>query len=150
MLATNCVNGYCPPSMTVLKAHFDGKVIIPDTPVELPMNCSLEVQVRALEDKEADSNQLEAEFGRLAKQWKEETAGYALNLRRYAHPAYQAILSLGNRVVPLILKEVQARPDRWFEALRVLTKENPAEQAESFEAATKAWLDWGRRLKLIT
>ena len=32
--------------MTVLKAHFDGKVLVPDEPVDLPMNCSLEVQVK--------------------------------------------------------------------------------------------------------
>lgn len=31
--------------MTVLKAHFDGKVLIPDEPVNLPMDCALEVHV---------------------------------------------------------------------------------------------------------
>ncbi|MSU20521.1 MAG: hypothetical protein EXS30_03920 [Pedosphaera sp.] len=35
--------------MTVLKAHFDGKVLIPDEPVNLPINCALEVQVKLLE-----------------------------------------------------------------------------------------------------
>jgi hypothetical protein len=32
--------------MTVLKAHFDGKVLVPDEPVSLPVNCALEVHVR--------------------------------------------------------------------------------------------------------
>jgi len=32
--------------MTVLKAHFDGKVLIPDEPVNLPVNCALEVSVQ--------------------------------------------------------------------------------------------------------
>src|SRR2546425_2136124 len=32
--------------MTVLKALFDGKVFIPDEPVELPVGCALEVHVR--------------------------------------------------------------------------------------------------------
>jgi hypothetical protein len=32
--------------MTVLKAHFDGKVLIPDEPVELPVGCALEVHVQ--------------------------------------------------------------------------------------------------------
>ena len=32
--------------MTVLKAHFDGKVLVPDEPVDLPLNCPLEVQVK--------------------------------------------------------------------------------------------------------
>ena len=28
-----------------LRAHFDGKVLVPDEPVDLPVNCALEVQV---------------------------------------------------------------------------------------------------------
>ena len=32
--------------MTVLKAHFDGKVLVPDEPVNLPVNCALEVHVQ--------------------------------------------------------------------------------------------------------
>jgi hypothetical protein len=36
--------------MTVLKAHFDGKVLIPDEPVDLPVNCALEVRVQPAAD----------------------------------------------------------------------------------------------------
>lgn len=32
--------------MTKLKAHFDGKVLIPDEPVDLPVDCELEVQIQ--------------------------------------------------------------------------------------------------------
>lgn len=32
--------------MTTLTAHFDGKVLIPDEPVNLPTDCALEVHVR--------------------------------------------------------------------------------------------------------
>ena len=39
--------------MTVLKAHFDGKVLVPDEPVDLPVNCALEVQVKMVEPKES-------------------------------------------------------------------------------------------------
>ena len=31
--------------MTVLRAHFDGKVLVPDGPVDLPIGQALEVQV---------------------------------------------------------------------------------------------------------
>ena len=34
--------------MTTLTAHFDGKVLIPDEPVSLPVDCALEVQVQPL------------------------------------------------------------------------------------------------------
>lgn len=32
--------------MTVLKAHFDGKVLVPEGPVNLPVNCTLEIHVQ--------------------------------------------------------------------------------------------------------
>jgi hypothetical protein len=31
--------------VTILKAHFDGRVLVPDEPVDLPVNCALEVHV---------------------------------------------------------------------------------------------------------
>jgi hypothetical protein len=33
--------------MTTIKAHFDGKALIPEEPVELPQNCTLIVHVEA-------------------------------------------------------------------------------------------------------
>jgi hypothetical protein len=36
--------------MTMLTAHFDGKVLIPDEPVKLPMNCALKVQVEPIRE----------------------------------------------------------------------------------------------------
>jgi hypothetical protein len=35
--------------MTTLTARFDGKVLIPDQPVMLPMNCALKVQVEPMQ-----------------------------------------------------------------------------------------------------
>ena len=37
--------------MTTLTAHFDGKVIIPDEPVSLPVDCALEVRVQPLQKR---------------------------------------------------------------------------------------------------
>jgi hypothetical protein len=33
-------------AMTKLKAHFDGNVLVPYEPVDLPVNCELEVQIQ--------------------------------------------------------------------------------------------------------
>jgi hypothetical protein len=33
-------------AMTTLRVHFDGKVLVPEEPVDLPRDCTLEVQVR--------------------------------------------------------------------------------------------------------
>ena len=41
-------------SMTVLKAHFDGKVLVPDEPADLPRNCVLEVHVKPLATESDD------------------------------------------------------------------------------------------------
>jgi hypothetical protein len=37
--------------VTVVKAHFDGKVLVPDGPVDLPINCPLELAVTAVESR---------------------------------------------------------------------------------------------------
>jgi hypothetical protein len=38
-------------SMATVKAHFDGKVLIPDEPVNLPANCAVELDVRPVGEK---------------------------------------------------------------------------------------------------
>jgi hypothetical protein len=47
--------------------------------------------------------------------------------------------------VPLILKELQARPDHWFTALRAITGENPVpdEHRGDLRAMADDWLRWG-------
>ena len=37
--------------MTTLTAHFDGKVLIPDEPVNLPVDCALEVHVQPVQKR---------------------------------------------------------------------------------------------------
>jgi hypothetical protein len=36
--------------MTSLRAHFDGRVLVPDEPVDLPRDRVLEIEVRALDE----------------------------------------------------------------------------------------------------
>jgi hypothetical protein len=95
--------------------------------------------------------ELEQLFRGLVKKWEEETGGMSSTTRRYAHPSYQAILGLGTAVVPLILRELQQRPDWWFEALTALAKPklNPVKPKSTFEEAVAAWLDWGRENNLV-
>ena len=37
--------------MTVLKAHYDGRVLVPDEPVDLPVDIPLEIQVCSVWEK---------------------------------------------------------------------------------------------------
>jgi hypothetical protein len=117
------------------------------------LQSSIEVRSADHEVKDAEEAELKKLFKGLVEKWKKETGSSSLTLRRYAHPSYQAILVLGGRdknVVKLILRELEERPDMWFEALRRLTDENPANEVKTFEGAVKAWLDWGRKKQLIT
>ncbi len=86
----------------------------------------------------------EAIFRGLAETWKRETGHLSVLARRYAHPSYALILNMGLSIVPFILKELQREPDRWFDALERLTKQNPAKEAATFDAAVESWLAWGR------
>src|SRR6266571_4177911 len=86
------------------------------------------------------TDELEIIFSGLAKIWRDSTGGFSTTARRFTHPTYKVILRLGPEVVPFILRELQQRPDWWFDALEFLTKENPTEPTDSFADAVAAWI----------
>jgi hypothetical protein len=98
-----------------------------------------------------ETSELKESFNRLADTWSNETGGYSVVSRRYAHPAYQQLLTLGEGLVPLIIRRLKERPDWWFEALTALAKPetNPVRKGATFSEAVDAWLEWGRRNELI-
>ncbi len=60
------------------------------------------------------------------------------------HPAYQQIIGMGDRALPLIFKDLRREPDHWFWALQAITGENPVSEqnAGDLEAMTGDWLVW--------
>ncbi len=52
--------------MTTFRAHFDGQVLVPDTPITLPTNCPLEVRVDTVEPAPSNEDLL-ADLAELAK-----------------------------------------------------------------------------------
>jgi hypothetical protein len=92
----------------------------------------------------ARTSGVEKIFSGLVKKWQDETLGFSVTTRRYAHPSYHAILLLKDDAVPLILRELQRRPDRWFEALKLLTRANPVAPGSTFEQGVSAWIRWGK------
>lgn len=58
---------------------------------------------------------------------------------------------MGPEVVPLILAELEKKPDHWFWALEAITGENPVSENEAgdMEASAKAWVKWGRQNGLL-
>lgn len=50
-------------------------------------------------------------FKQLAEQWYAETRNLSSTTEMATHPAYPRIIGLGPQVIPLILAELQQRPD---------------------------------------
>lgn len=85
-------------------------------------------------------------FRRLADKWKRETSHQSQISERLQHPSYLQILRMGKTVVPLIIDELEERPDFWFFALATLTGENPipADFTGTVSEAAELWINWGR------
>jgi hypothetical protein len=83
-------------------------------------------------------------FHRLAEEWRQETLIDSSIQRRVMHPAYQRIIGLGRPAVPLILAELERRPDYWFWALTAITGDDPAREETTLQGAQERWLEWAR------
>jgi hypothetical protein len=90
------------------------------------------------------------EFEELAETWRPDTRFCSFTEQRAMHPAYQRIIGMGWVAVPMILRELQRKPDHWLWALQAITGEEPADRAETLSAAAERWLHWGRERGLLT
>jgi hypothetical protein len=88
---------------------------------------------------------LEFIFRQLRDQWKDRTRFVSSSTDLISDPAYQAIIGLGESVIPILLKELQTSPNHWFAALNAITHENPVQPEDrgNVAAMTQAWLRWG-------
>jgi hypothetical protein len=90
---------------------------------------------------------LRKEFERLVKTWRADTKFTSSVHQMTLHPAYLRIIGMGRPALPLILTELEKRPDHWFAALYAITGANPVpdEDAGRVKRMAKHWLDWARR-----
>ncbi len=90
---------------------------------------------------------IEADFQRLATEWKQETAHLSSPEMIAAHRAYQEIIGMGKNAIPFILRDLEDSPSQWFWALRSIVGESPVrpEDRGDVDAMAAAWLEWGRR-----
>lgn len=90
---------------------------------------------------------IEERFLTLVAEWK-ASRGHISSITQMAQlPAYRQIVALGAAAVPLLLRELEQRPDHWFWALREITGANPIppnSRANVHEMAGH-WLAWGRK-----
>ena len=85
--------------------------------------------------------------------WKSEMRSSPSSnfLRTIASPHYQRIIGMGFQAVPLLLSELEVRPDHWGWALEMMTGENPVppEAEGKVRMIAQAWVDWGRTRRLV-
>jgi hypothetical protein len=85
-------------------------------------------------------------FQRLVTEWK-ASRGPATTVRMMTqHPAYKAIIELGEPAVPFLLEGLDQEPDHWFAALRAITGQNPVrpEDRGDLGKMAESWIEWGR------
>ncbi len=68
--------------------------------------------------KTVDRSSLEQQFQTYVQQWKTDCVFLSSTSAMVAHPAYKAIIELGEPAVPLLLRELESEPAHWFEALK--------------------------------
>lgn len=85
-------------------------------------------------------------FGELRDWLLRDTRFSSSMAEREAHPAYQAIVTLGEDVIPLLLRELDTRAGHWFLALTDITGDDPVDPAArgNVRAMTSTWQNWGR------
>ncbi len=89
-----------------------------------------------------------ADFDSLVEKWRADTL-YLSGANIELHPAYRRIMSMGDRVLPLILADMQRSGGHWFRALEAITGANPAQNASTVTEGIAAWLAWGRLRNLV-
>lgn len=89
---------------------------------------------------------IEHEFNELARQWKAERRATSFSSAMAMQPAYQRIIGLGRRALPLILRELEKELDHWFWALKAISGEDPVppQSRGKMREMRNAWLKWGR------
>jgi hypothetical protein len=89
-------------------------------------------------------------FQRLVRKWKKQRGARSSITETVAMPAYQEIIGMGEKAIPLLLAQLRSegdQPDQWFWALRAITGENPVKPEEqgNFRKMSQAWLKWSEQ-----
>lgn len=114
--------------------------IIADQFVEWPDGCRVIIAPATKEETLAER------FDRLSFIWHKETAFLSSMTEASSHRAYQEIIHLGPDVIPLLLRDMQARHSHWFAALHALTGAEPIPPAAAgnIPKMVDAWLSWAK------
>jgi hypothetical protein len=89
----------------------------------------------------------EVEFRKCVSRWKHDTLHFSMIRDRAMHPAYQRIIGMGDKALPLIMRELVRELDDWFWALEAITGCDPVPATDRGDmiAMRSAWLEYGRK-----
>ncbi len=103
----------------------------------------------AAAERDAPSSQPDtlSRFACLSDTWQHETRHLSSIEQIAMHPSYQEIIGMGMAVVPLLLNELEQRPNHWFWALAAITGARPVKPESRGVLSSMAadWLEWGRK-----
>jgi hypothetical protein len=98
--------------------------------------------------KEAN-HELEEQFYALAQQWRNETAHLSLASEQANNFAYHQIIGMGEKVLPLIFRELRETTSDWFWALRAIARDKapviPPEDKGKVRRIAEIWMEWGKQ-----
>jgi hypothetical protein len=111
-----------------------------------PENLSINNPQNILNKNAEISTEIIDKFYALASDWEQEVAGLSSTAQMSEHPAYQEIIKMGTKIIPLLLSELKKNPVYWLSALSAITGENPIkpEQRGRVKQMASAWIEWGR------
>jgi hypothetical protein len=109
----------------------------------------LQGELKGSPSSATDLNAEWAEFQGLISEWKKERGATSSLTRMVMCPAYQRIIGMGQRAIPMILKQIEAEgddPDHWNWALSSITGESPVPESDlgNTMKIARTWLAWAR------
>jgi hypothetical protein len=89
-----------------------------------------------------------ARFEGLRLRWHKERGATSSITQMATCPSYQRIVGMGDRAIPLMLRELDNHeddPDHWFWALQAITDNDPVppDHRGDMKAMARDWLEWG-------
>jgi hypothetical protein len=88
---------------------------------------------------------IEQRFRRLEAKWIAETGHLSSHTAIIRHPAFREIVTMGEAVIPLMLRDLEERPGLWVWALHDITGADPVSPTDAGRIGkmSEAWLRWG-------
>lgn len=83
------------------------------------------------------------QFDQLVADWEAATMFSSSALEICTNRSYQRIIGLGLQAVPLIFERILNGSHHWGWALAAITQEDPAEDCDTIDQVSDAWMRWG-------